>query len=80
MDATGRLELLQITLIVRDLPAAEKAFQEKLGLEVAFRDPGVDLWGLENVVLPMGKTFLLTNLDQQKMNPDSLTEPLLTDI
>ncbi len=58
MSATGRLELLQITLIVRDLPAAEKAFHERLGLEVAFRDPGVDLWGLENVVLPMGRTFI----------------------
>ena len=51
MGATGHLDLLQITLIVRDLPATEKAFQEALGLEVAFRDPGVDLWGLENVVL-----------------------------
>ena len=58
MSGTGRLELLQITLIVRDLPAAEKAFSEALGLEVAFRDPGVDLWGLENVVLPMGTTFI----------------------
>ncbi|MEM9177528.1 MAG: VOC family protein, partial [Myxococcota bacterium] len=58
MATTGRLELLQITLIVRDLPAAEAAFHEALGLEVAFRDPGVDLWGLENVVLPMGTTFI----------------------
>ena len=58
MGATGHLDLLQITLIVRDLPATEKAFQEALGLEVAFRDPGVDLWGLENVVLPMGRTFI----------------------
>jgi len=58
MSGTGRLDLLQITLIVRDLPAAEKAFHDALGLEVAFRDPGVDLWGLENVVLPMGTTFI----------------------
>ena len=58
MGATGGLELLQITLVVRDMPATEKAFHDALGLEVAFRDPGVDLWGLENVVLPMGTTFI----------------------
>ena len=58
MSRTGRLELLQITLIVRDLRAMELAFHEALGLEVAFRDPSVDLWGLENVVLPMGSTFI----------------------
>lgn len=58
MGTMGRLDLLQITLIVRDLPATERAFEDTLGLEVCFRDPGVDLWGLENVVLPMGTTFI----------------------
>jgi len=58
MAGTGRLDLLQITLVVRDMPATELAFHEALGLEVAFRDPSVDLWGLENVVLPMGTTFI----------------------
>lgn len=58
MATTGRLDLLQITLVVRDMPATEKAFHAALGLEVAFRDPSVDLWGLENVVLPMGTTFI----------------------
>lgn len=58
VDGSDRLDLLQITLIVRDLEATERAFREALGLEVAFRDPGVDLWGLENIVLPMGTTFI----------------------
>lgn len=53
-----RLDLLQITLVVHDLAATEKAFAEALGLRVAFRDPGVDLWGLSNIVLPMGTTFI----------------------
>lgn len=51
------ISLLQITLIVRDLARAEADFAERLGLRVAFRDPSVATWGLENVVLPMGDTF-----------------------
>lgn len=51
------LALLQITLIVADLAAAEAEFARELGLKVAFRDPSVATWGLENVVLPMGTTF-----------------------
>lgn len=51
------LALLQITLIVRDLVRAEREFAERLGLRVAFRDPSVATWGLENIVLPMGDTF-----------------------
>ena len=57
-SAGGALNLLQITLIVRDLEAAEKALGEAFGLRVAFRDPNVGLWGLENIVLPMGTTFI----------------------
>ena len=51
------LELLQITLIVADLAQAEADFERHLGLRVAFRDPSVATWGLENIVLPMGTTF-----------------------
>jgi hypothetical protein len=52
------LELLQITLVVHDLEAVVHDFASELGLRVAFRDPGVGLWGLENAVLPMGTTFI----------------------
>jgi len=58
MTELGRLDLLQITLVVHDLAATEEAFAKALGLRVAFRDPSVDLWGLENIVLPMGTTFI----------------------
>lgn len=58
MDGLGRLDLLQITLIVEDLDETERAFAEQLGLAVAFRDPSVDRWGLENIVLPLGTTFI----------------------
>ncbi|MFO0688855.1 MAG: VOC family protein [Myxococcota bacterium] len=51
------ISLLQITLIVRALARTEADFAERLGLRVAFRDPSVATWGLENVVLPMGDTF-----------------------
>jgi catechol 2,3-dioxygenase-like lactoylglutathione lyase family enzyme len=51
------LALLQITLIVRDLARAEAEFADRLGLRVAFRDPSVATWGLENIVLPMGDSF-----------------------
>lgn len=51
------LSLLQVTLIVRDLARAEADFAERLGLRVAFRDPSVATWGLENIVLPMGESF-----------------------
>lgn len=57
-SAPPSLSLLQITSIVADLAAAERAFERELGLRVAFRDPSVARWGLENVVLPMGDTFI----------------------
>lgn len=52
------LRLLQVTLIVRDLESTLREFEEALGLRVAFRDPGVASWGLENAVLPLGSTFI----------------------
>jgi catechol 2,3-dioxygenase-like lactoylglutathione lyase family enzyme len=52
------ISLLQITLIVHDLAKTIRGFEDRLGLEVAFRDPGVAEWGLENAVLPLGTTFI----------------------
>ena len=57
MSAPLSLELLQITLIVSNLAQVEADFARELGLRVAFRDPSVATWGLENSVLPMGRTF-----------------------
>ncbi|MFK7897064.1 MAG: VOC family protein [Myxococcota bacterium] len=50
--------LLQITLIVSDLDETARVLGEAFGLQVAFRDPSVELWGLNNIVLPMGTTFI----------------------
>ncbi len=52
------LSLLQITLVVGDLDRVERELAEAYGLEVAFRDPSVERWGLDNIVLPMGTTFI----------------------
>jgi catechol 2,3-dioxygenase-like lactoylglutathione lyase family enzyme len=58
MSQRRALTLLQITLVVHDLESTLREFERVLGLRVAFRDPGVALWGLENAVLPMGATFI----------------------
>ncbi len=58
MNAPRPLSLLQITLIVHELEEAVLSFEDALGLRVAFRDPGVAIFGLENAVLPMGTTFV----------------------
>ena len=54
----GPLSLLQITLVVHDLEATARVLRDAFGLRVAFRDPSVELWGLDNIVLPMGTTFI----------------------
>lgn len=52
------MRLRQVALVVRDLEPVVDALCEVLGLEVAFRDPGIDVFGLRNAVLPVGATFL----------------------
>ncbi len=50
--------LRQIALVARDLDAATQEVTRTLGVEVAYRDPGVKIFGLRNVVMPVGDTFL----------------------
>lgn len=59
-QARPDLRLRQVALVARDLPAAERALADGLGLEAtrAFRDPGVGEFGLVNAVWPLGDTFL----------------------
>jgi hypothetical protein len=52
------LRLRQVALAARELDAAVKGLREALDLEVAFRDPGVGVFGLHNAILPVGDTFL----------------------
>ena len=52
------LRLRQIALLARDLEKTVTDLSAVLGLEIAFRDPGVAAFGLVNAVLPVGDTFL----------------------
>ena len=52
------MRLRQIALAARDLAPTLDALSDVLGIEVAFNDPGVGVFGLENGVMPIGETFL----------------------
>ena len=52
------MRLRQIALVAHDLEPLAKAFDTVLGLKVAYRDPGVAVFGLVNVVMPVGGEFL----------------------
>src|SRR5262249_29674914 len=52
------MRLRQVALVARDLDRAATDFCAVLGIEVAFRDPGVATFGLHNAVMPIGDTFL----------------------
>jgi catechol 2,3-dioxygenase-like lactoylglutathione lyase family enzyme len=48
------VRLRQLALITRDLDSAAEQVRSVLGLEVAYRDPSVDQFGLRNIVCPLG--------------------------
>ncbi len=52
------MRLRQLVFVAERLAPAEEELCGVLGLEVAFRDPGVGRWGLENIVVPLGGNFL----------------------
>jgi catechol 2,3-dioxygenase-like lactoylglutathione lyase family enzyme len=52
------MRLRQVALVARDLEPAVDALCDVLGIEVAFHDPGVEVFGLRNAVMPVGDTFL----------------------
>jgi len=52
------MQLRQIALAARDLASTLDTLTDVLGIEVAFNDPGVGVFGLENGVMPIGETFL----------------------
>jgi catechol 2,3-dioxygenase-like lactoylglutathione lyase family enzyme len=52
------VRIRQVALVARELEPAVDALRSVLGIEVAYRDPGVGVFGLENAVLPVGDTFL----------------------
>src|SRR5262249_41193098 len=52
------MKLRQVVFVCKDLEASARELCETLGIEVAYRDPGVAKWGLANVVCPTGHDFL----------------------
>jgi len=52
------LRLRQVALVARSLAPVVEEIREVLGIEVAFRDPSVESFGLENVLFPIGDQFL----------------------
>ena len=52
------IRLRQVALVAQDLEAVLADLDTVLGLQVAFRDPGVATFGLVNAVLPVGSQFI----------------------
>jgi hypothetical protein len=52
------LRIRQIVFAARDLAATVSELEGSLGLSVAYRDPQVAEFGLENAMLPIGDQFL----------------------
>ena len=52
------MRLRQIALVAKDLEPVAKALHEVFGVNVAYRDPGVGVFGLVNAVMPVGGEFL----------------------
>ncbi len=52
------LRLRQICLVASDLQKAEDDLSSVFGLEVCYRDPGVEVFGLHNFLMPVGSAFL----------------------
>jgi hypothetical protein len=52
------IRLRQVALVARDLDAVLDDLRDTFDLEVAFRDPAVATFGLQNAVLPVGNQFI----------------------
>ena len=52
------IRLRQIALVAHDLESVVGDFHDKIGLDVAYRDPGVKSFGLRNAVMPAGQQFI----------------------
>jgi hypothetical protein len=52
------MRLRQVATVAHDLETTVSDFCTVLGIEVAYRDPGVGVFGLHNAVMPIGDTFL----------------------
>jgi hypothetical protein len=57
-DSSPQVRLRQAVLVAAELEPVAEELQRTLGLGEPFRDPGVGLFGLENVVFALGDCFL----------------------
>jgi catechol 2,3-dioxygenase-like lactoylglutathione lyase family enzyme len=56
--ADALVRLRQVALVARDLDPVVEMLCDVFGVEVAYRDPGVEVFGLRNAVMPLGQSFL----------------------
>ena len=52
------MRLRQIAFIANKIAPVAEQLEQVFGLKVGFRDPGVEVFGLKNVVMPVGGEFL----------------------
>ena len=52
------MRIRQIALVAAELEPVVSSLSDVFGLQVSFRDPGVEQFGLKNSVLPVGTQFL----------------------
>src|SRR5262245_31647037 len=52
------MRLRQVALVAKELEPVVDDLCAVLGVDVSFRDPGVEVYGLRNAVMPIGDTFL----------------------
>ncbi|HUZ12819.1 MAG TPA: VOC family protein [Caulobacteraceae bacterium] len=52
------MRLRQVALIAHQIAPVAEQLRAVFGLEVGFRDPAVEVFGLKNVVMPVGGEFL----------------------
>jgi catechol 2,3-dioxygenase-like lactoylglutathione lyase family enzyme len=68
------MQLRQVALVASDLESAIDDIRSVLGVAVAYRDPGVGTFGLENALFAIGGTFLEV---VSPMKPDTTAGRLL---
>ena len=52
------MRLRQVALVARDLERSVGELCDVLGIDVAYNDPNMVVFGLANAVIPVGNTFL----------------------
>jgi hypothetical protein len=52
------MRLRQVALMAREIAPVQAALETVFGLKVAYRDPGVEIFGLANIVMAVGGEFL----------------------